>query len=104
MNCGALVLSFDIIAIRVVYRLVKVLISTPCSNVLDRSLKRRTIGETENRGFSYTCQVNVGKERYACPEPHVNTESYAHALALALTLVSESGPKMIGGALSEVQT
>ncbi len=33
----------------------------------------------------------------------VCTKSPAHALAIALALVSESGPKMICGALSEVQ-
>ena len=33
----------------------------------------------------------------------VGTESPAHALVVALTLVSESSPKVIGGALSEVQ-
>ena len=36
-------------------------------------------------------------------DSEVCTKSPAHALAIALALGSESGPKMIGGALSEVQ-
>ncbi len=48
-------------------------------------------------------RISRGIAICVCTSTEVCTKSPAHALAIALALVSESGPKMICGALSEVQ-